>query len=419
MRYLTVFLAASCFGASHAQWTLVSLNPGQQFSSEGHGVHSGRQVGSIIVGKPNAAVWSGTPGSWVGLTPAGALYSEGRGAYGNRQVGNALFNGFFHGGVWTGTAASWVDLTPEGADQSAVNGIYENIQVGDAFDPPRASMWFGSAASRTDLHPAGAFSSTARGIHTLIQAGSADFGTGDHAGTWSGSAASWVDLHPPNATTSQAWGMHLGDVVGMAVIGGVTKAYLWRDQGIDLHPPGADLSHAYAVSHGRQVGYAVNRGIYGALIWAGTRKSVHDLHAYLPPGSTYSIAKSIHVDGDWIQVVGMGNIGGGTEALLWKARTVVPASFSMVRGLVAGGNLASLGESDDNRLVLNPGIVFSAGEPPVQIRFDATAPSASPSGFSFAVESRASFPNCLQSVALWNYTLGVYEFLNSETLAFR
>ena len=416
MKHFFVLLAAVSFCGSRAQWSLTSLNPGQQFSSEGHGVHSGKQVGSIIVGKPNAAVWSGTPGSWVGLTPPGAIYSEGRAAYGNRQVGNALFNGFFHGGVWTGTASSWIDLTPAGANQSSVAAIFENTQVGSAFDPPLASLWFGTAASRIELHPAGAASSTARGIHGSVQAGSANFGQGDHAGIWNGTAVSWIDLHPPTATSSQAWGIHFGDVVGLAVVGGVTKAFLWRTQAIDLHPPGADSSVAYAVSRGRQVGYMVNRGNYHALIWAGTKNSVHDLHAYLPPGSTYSLAKSIHVDGDRIHVVGMGNMGAGTEALLWRARTVAPATFSMVRGSVAGGNLASLGESDDNRLVLSPGIVFSSGEAPVQIRLDSLAPSSSPSGFSLSIEASASFPNCLQAVALWNYTLGVYEFLDSENL---
>ena len=107
MKYLTVFLAASCFparvprsvdGREPQSGLAVLFRVATAFTQR-------RQVASAIIGKPNASVWSGTAGSWVGQLPAGALYSEGRGAYGNRQVGNALFNGFFHGGVWTGTAA--------------------------------------------------------------------------------------------------------------------------------------------------------------------------------------------------------------------------------------------------------------------------------------------------------------------------
>ena len=82
------------------------------------------------------------------------------------------------------------------------------------------------------------------------------------------------------------------------------------------------------------------------------------------------------------------------------------------------GNAGSLGESGrPNRLVLNLDRILNRPRRRCKSRLDATAPVASPSGFSFAVESRASFPNCLQSVALWNHALGVYEFLNGETLA--
>lgn len=417
---LTVCIVLSLSAiAGQAQWTLTNLNPGAPFSSEGHGVHSGRQVGSIIVGKPQAVVWSGTPGSWVGLNPAGALYSEGRGAYGDRQIGNALFNGFFHGGVWTGTAASWIDLTPAGANQSSVAGIYENMQVGDAFDVPRASLWFGTAASRVDLNPAGASHSTARGIDANSQAGSANFGAGDRAGTWTGSAASWTDLHPPGADVSQVWGVDGGQVVGTAGVGGVTRAYLWDNQTpVELHPPGAELSHAYAVQEGRQVGYAIIRGVYRASLWTGTKGSLFDLHSFLPPGTTFSIAKSIWVDGDRIHVVGSGNTSGVTEALLWSCQTIAPDSFSLIRGRQAGGGLSSLLESDNDHLSLSPGIVFSSGEPPVQLRLDATAPTSSPNGFAFSVESSATFGGCRQTISLYNFQLGAYESLQSTLVAF-
>jgi hypothetical protein len=412
-----IALCFAMFGA-HAQWKLTILNPGNPFSSEGHGVHSGHQVGSVIVGKPQAVVWSGTAGSWIGLNPPGAIYSECRGAYGDRQVGVALFDGFFHGGVWMGTAGSWIDLTPSGTNRSSAAGIYQNMQVGDAFEPPRASLWFGTAASRVDLHPAGAISSSARGIDASRQAGSANFGAGDRAGAWNGTAASWNELHPIGAELSQAWDVAGSQVVGFATVGGIRRAHLWDGASpIDLHPDGAEESWAYAVETGRQVGYVIERGVYRASLWTGTPGSLFDLHSSLSPGSTFSIAKAIWVDGDRMHVVGSGNTSGVTEALLWSCRLIAPTSFTLIGGRLASGGLTSLLESDNNRLVVNPGVVFSTGEPPIQLRVESTAPTQSPTGFAFSVESSASFGGCLQSVSLYNFELGVYESLQSQIIA--
>ena len=417
MRLLACVCVLASTAVARPQWTLTVLIPGGTLSSEAHWVHSGLQVGSIIVGKPQAAVWSGTPGSWVNLNPPGALYSEGRGAYGDRQIGVALFNGFFHGGVWNGTASSWVDLTPSTAQQSSVVAIHENKQVGDAFEVPRASLWFGNANSRIDLNPAGASHSTARGVDATRQAGSANFGGTDHAGTWSGSAASWDDIHPPGAAFSQAWGVDGSQVVGIAGFAGVTRAYLWvNDTPIELHPGTATLSHAYAVQRGRQVGYAIVRDVYRAKLWTGTRDSSFDLHSALPPGSTFSIAKSIWVDGNRIYVAGFGNTSGVTEALLWSCQTVAPSALTVVRGVVASGGLPSLLESDDGRMVLNPGIIFSTSENPIQLRLDSAAPSQSPNGFAFSVEASASFLGCNQTISLYNFQLGVYENVHSKIL---
>ena len=417
MRATVCVLVLFSAQAAVAQWTLTNLNPGIPFSSEGHGVHSGRQVGSIIVGKPQAVVWSGSAGSWVGLNPPGANYSEGRGAYGDKQIGVALFDGYFHGGIWTGTASSWVDLTPIGASQSSVNDIYENVQVGDAFEPPHASLWFGSPVSHIDLNPPGALHSSARGVDADLQAGSANFAGVDHAGTWAGTATSWNDLHPPGADSSQAWGIDGNQVVGVANVGGVTQAHLWNNETpTDLHPNGAEFSQAFAVEDGRQVGYTISRGVYRASLWTGTKNSLFDLHAILPEGSTFSMAKSIWVDENRMHVVGFGNTSGVTEALLWSCQMVTPSAMSIIRGRIAHGNLASLSTSDDNRLVLNPGAVLSTLEPPVQMRLDATAPSPTPSGFAFSIESSASFAGCRQNLSLYDFQLGTYELVDSRML---
>jgi len=84
----------------------------------------------------------------------------------------------------------------------------------------------------------------------------------------------------------------------------------------------------------------------------------------------------------------------------------------MFRGSVISGNLASLQTSDADRLVMRPGAVFSNAEPPIQIILNATAPTSSPSGFSFHLESNASIGNAEQKISLYNYVTGAYEELD-------
>ena len=58
--------------------------------------------------------------------------------------------------------------------------------------------------------------------------------------------------------------------------------------------------------------------------------------------------------------------------------------------------------------------MFATGEPPVQIRVDATAPTAFPNGIAFSVESSASFGNAQQRIWLWNYVIGDYELVDTR-----
>jgi hypothetical protein len=58
-----------------------------------------------------AALWSGSPESWVNLNPLGSLHSIAWGVSGTRQVGVAWFDRYHaHAGMWSGTADSWMDL---------------------------------------------------------------------------------------------------------------------------------------------------------------------------------------------------------------------------------------------------------------------------------------------------------------------
>ncbi|MBA3727393.1 MAG: PQQ-dependent sugar dehydrogenase [Armatimonadetes bacterium] len=98
-----------------------------------------------------------------------------------------------------------------------------------------------------------------------------------------------------------------------------------------------------------------------------------------------------------------------------KVETIVPGSFTMFRGSVLTGNLASLSVSDDNRLEMRPGPVFTNAEPPIQIILNATSPFSAPSSMSFMLESHASTSNIEQKISLYNFQTAAYEVLDTRT----
>ncbi|MGI8924230.1 MAG: hypothetical protein ACR2HJ_09390 [Fimbriimonadales bacterium] len=140
-----------------------------------------------------------------------------------------------------------------------------------------------------------------------------------------------------------------------------------------------------------------------------------NLSAFLLPGSQASEANDIWQDGEFTYVAGWGGNGVTTgNAVMWVSRASAPSSYSMFRGSVISGDLASLQNSDNDRLVMRPGAVFSNAEPPIQVILNATAPTSTPKGFSFSLESNASIANAEQKVSLYNYVTGQYEVLDTR-----
>lgn len=88
------------------------------------GVRGGQQVGYVLKGASNAALWRGTSKSLVNLHPAGAIYSSAAATDGVRQVGTASYEIrvrveaakgnktaiFTYAAVWSGSAASMLNI---------------------------------------------------------------------------------------------------------------------------------------------------------------------------------------------------------------------------------------------------------------------------------------------------------------------
>ncbi|MBA3726549.1 MAG: hypothetical protein H0W86_08870, partial [Armatimonadetes bacterium] len=168
---------------------------------------------------------------------------------------------------------------------------------------------------------------------------------------------------------------------------------------------------------GQQVGYGrqSSNEEFHALVWSGAAESLQDLHQFLPGDFLESRALGIDENGT---IAGFGITDVDVFPLVWTpvrvSRSIAPTSYSMFRGSVISGNLASLQNSDNNRLVMRPGPVFSSGELPIQIILNATAPTSSPSWFNFALESNASIANAEQKISLYNYVPASYEVLDTR-----
>ncbi|MBA3725048.1 MAG: hypothetical protein H0W86_01015 [Armatimonadetes bacterium] len=428
MKYATSAFAFFLAICANAQWTVVYLHPDGMDVSVARGVSGGEQGGYVAEdnGRYHPSLWNGTASSWTDLTPPGFFDGRVYGVRSGRQVGFSFENQTGtvrrHAILWSGAAESAVSLMPGGMESSWGWGISEDQQVGITGQgtTARAALWSGTAESYVNLHPAGAENSQSNGVSGGQQVGYAGFADGLHASLWNGTAASWVDLKPAGSGQSHALAVDAGQQVGYADVDGVRRASVWTGTAgswIDLNPTGVTESQASGVHAGQQVGYAhMVDGRDHAGMWFGTAGSWVDLHTFLLPGFTSSEARDISHEGAFTSVVGFGRFDGqpSLQAVMWVSRASAPTSYSIFRGSVISGTLASLLSSDDDKLVMRPGAVFSNAEPPIQIILNSTAPTSSPAGFSFSLESNASIANAEQKISLYNYVAGQYEVLDTR-----
>jgi hypothetical protein len=80
-----------------------------------------------------AALWTGTPSSFVDLNPSSWAFSAAIATSGGEQVGYGIMPpaNFSHALLWSGTAASFVDLNPAGFNNSFALGVGGGEQIND------------------------------------------------------------------------------------------------------------------------------------------------------------------------------------------------------------------------------------------------------------------------------------------------
>lgn len=94
---------------------------------------------------------------------------------------------------------------------------------------------------------------------------------------------------------------------------------------------------------------------------------------------------------------------------IWQASVapgqtdLAPAAFSIVRGVLLGGNAASLGASDDSYLTVQRGIVANQQESPVNVVFTSTAPKTIAQRIEVTLEAGVSTPSLQQTLEAWDF----------------
>src|SRR5688572_30065714 len=107
-----------------------------------------------------------------------------------------------------------------------------------------------------------------------------------------------------------------------------------------------------------------------------------------------------------------------SAAINVNVEPVSPKSFTILRGIQFGPTqLQDIIESDDQRIVVRPGIVFATSQPPVEVQVDAVSPYASTTELSAVFEVRASSASIGYTISGWNYATGQWVAVGSGSFA--
>ena len=91
------------------------------------------------------------------------------------------------------------------------------------------------------------------------------------------------------------------------------------------------------------------------------------------------------------------------------------ANVTVSPGIVTSGNVNSVAEPDGNFLMMRPGPVFGAGQPPIRATFSTTSLVAVPTELRLKFQGIVSALNLRQVIALMNYQTNQFEIVSDGT----
>ena len=161
-------------------------------------------------------LWNGAAFTAIDLKPAGSTGAGLLATDGQHQGGSVSLGDVVHAALWNGTPGSFVDLNPPSWGDSAVTGVSEGLLAGYANG--HAVAWVGASMKPVDLNP---FNVTTASMATGVSHGqivgeiAVNPAGAMHAGIWTRPTdAGFVDLNPAGATTSMLKGTNGTQQVG-------------------------------------------------------------------------------------------------------------------------------------------------------------------------------------------------------------
>jgi hypothetical protein len=131
-------------------------------------------------------------------------------------------------------------------------------------------------------------------------------------------------------------------------------------------------------------------------------------------GSNWGVTTDLKIGPDgYIYVVNLA--GSRINRIRPTLEHLGPNALDVRRGNVQSGGLASLQDSDDQRLVISPGVTLSSSQDPIEIDVSTTSPFATPASIEIRVEGHASSTAILQKVFIEEDN-GSFETLSSANM---
>lgn len=93
-------------------------------------------------------------------------------------------------------------------------------------------------------------------------------------------------------------------------------------------------------------------------------------------------------------------------------QNVPTGAFTVLRGFVLSGNLASLQQVDNDRLVVQRGFVPNSSDAPIQVVVEGVSPVTAPSQVRFDLTAQASSASLAQKIELFNFANNGYDTLD-------